>query len=741
VVMQPFIKEIGKVSGNKFLETILLGMNDPILRDGLTRATKFLLEGIPMALTGDWKGIAKSFVEPFLISVTESRGELSPEAKALRAVGAAVSRGDMAGLQQVVADAKQGLSATSTVTPQTLDQMAKVITDAAPAQAGLGLPTVEEIGLSEERYNAYLLRVIQDRVAMRQGRTILRPMNQRIQPPIYYETMRRLREATDDDLATAAERLGRTEDAAVLRGSWRVPVGAGILADVYKFFTGKYAGERPVEKALKEYGEKTIKGITLFRQPIRGALQQVVNWITAGTLEKEMKNKAYDKLFHLSMLIEFTDGTSLTIEKNAAIKITKGKLQYTVEAQALPVSVTKPLTFRELIYNGVKKAGAESFFVYNALTSNCQRFLADILSANGLYKAREQTFVMQDVGAVARDHPLTSKILGGITDVAAIVGGEAPSQRPTLPPVERPPPPPPMTLQELIAEYNRGLRAPAIDTLPMNVVAQIAALPAIAPRTPGINALIRGDINSIIVAANARVRRGNPQRGNGAKKAHLVSVERAGDGKHKWVATFSDGTKTSFGDVRYEDYTQHGDKKRRASYRSRHKKDLETGDPRRAGYLSYYILWGDSADFTENVAAYNRQKGGAVPSLKELAMRQATTRGPALTVTELDGLPIEIVREYTQRATRLLPPPSIVRGDFLVRYETLGIEDMRSTLPAGWEVAPGWEGNRYHRSNHVIGRPWWLSGSSDRDLITNIYLTNEQARDLFILPFRRPTTR
>jgi hypothetical protein len=294
----------------------------------------------------------------------------------------------------------------------------------------------------------------------------------------------------------------------------QVPIGAGLLADVYKFFSGKYPGERPVEKALKEYGEKKIKGITLFRQPIRGALQQVVNWITAGTLEKEMKNKAYDKLFHLSMLIEFTDGTSLTIEKNASIKVTKGKLQYNVEAQALPVSVTKPLTFRELIYNGVKKAGAESFFVYNALTSNCQRFLADILSANGLYTAREQTFVMQDVGAVARDHPLTSKILGGITDLAGVVGGSV--------------------------------------------------------------------------------------------RASLVSVERADDGKHKWVATFSDGTRTPFGDVRYEDYTQHGDKKRRASYRSRHRKDLETGDPRRAGYLSYYILWGDSADFTENVAAYNR---------------------------------------------------------------------------------------------------------------------------------------
>ena len=29
----------------------------------------------------------------------------------------------------------------------------------------------------------------------------------------------------------------------------------------------------------------------------------------------------------------------------------------------------------------------------------------------------------------------------------------------------------------------------------------------------------------------------------------------------------------------------------RDSYRRRHKKDLETKDPMRAGYLSYYLLW------------------------------------------------------------------------------------------------------------------------------------------------------
>jgi len=75
----------------------------------------------------------------------------------------------------------------------------------------------------------------------------------------------------------------------------------------------------------------------------------------------------------------------------------------------------------------------------------------------------------------------------------------------------------------------------------------------------------------------------------------------------KYDAYFSDGTKTSFGDATAQDFTQHGSVERRSNYRSRHKKDLETGDPTRAGYLSYYILWGDSNSIRTNIASYRRR--------------------------------------------------------------------------------------------------------------------------------------
>lgn len=64
---------------------------------------------------------------------------------------------------------------------------------------------------------------------------------------------------------------------------------------------------------------------------------------------------------------------------------------------------------------------------------------------------------------------------------------------------------------------------------------------------------------------------------------------------------------THFGAANMDDYTLTKDKEQRKRYRERHKKDLSTGDYTRAGYLSYYILWGNSTSRKENIAAYKRR--------------------------------------------------------------------------------------------------------------------------------------
>ncbi len=91
----------------------------------------------------------------------------------------------------------------------------------------------------------------------------------------------------------------------------------------------------------------------------------------------------------------------------------------------------------------------------------------------------------------------------------------------------------------------------------------------------------------------------------------LIKVMKSDKPKKKWKAIFKkdNGREKTvyFGSAGMSDYTIHQDKERRERYRKRHKKDLKTNDPMRAGYLSYYILWGDSVDIKKNIASYKKR--------------------------------------------------------------------------------------------------------------------------------------
>ena len=86
-----------------------------------------------------------------------------------------------------------------------------------------------------------------------------------------------------------------------------------------------------------------------------------------------------------------------------------------------------------------------------------------------------------------------------------------------------------------------------------------------------------------------------------------MQLERATDGKHKWVAVFDDGKRVPFGAKGYQDYTQHKDRLRRANYLRRHRSRESWSNPRTAGSLSRWILWGDSTSLDANLRAFRRR--------------------------------------------------------------------------------------------------------------------------------------
>lgn len=87
----------------------------------------------------------------------------------------------------------------------------------------------------------------------------------------------------------------------------------------------------------------------------------------------------------------------------------------------------------------------------------------------------------------------------------------------------------------------------------------------------------------------------------------LVSVEPSDKPKFKYVATFERDDnkrkdtkfkKTYFGASGFKDFTilskelpKAEAEEKKLSYQARHLRDLDTKDPTRAGYLSYFLLW------------------------------------------------------------------------------------------------------------------------------------------------------
>jgi len=71
----------------------------------------------------------------------------------------------------------------------------------------------------------------------------------------------------------------------------------------------------------------------------------------------------------------------------------------------------------------------------------------------------------------------------------------------------------------------------------------------------------------------------------------LINIAESTRKDKKYMVEFNDGTVTHFGARNASDYTLHFDKERRNRYINRHLKDLKTNDPKRAGYLSMFILW------------------------------------------------------------------------------------------------------------------------------------------------------
>ena len=92
----------------------------------------------------------------------------------------------------------------------------------------------------------------------------------------------------------------------------------------------------------------------------------------------------------------------------------------------------------------------------------------------------------------------------------------------------------------------------------------------------------------------------------------FISIKKANDSKHKYVATFINKTtgrekNTKFGAAGMQDFTTHDPKERderKRLYRIRHAGD-NLNDPTSAGALSWHVLW-SKPTIKEGIAQYKK---------------------------------------------------------------------------------------------------------------------------------------
>jgi hypothetical protein len=181
-----------------------------------------------------------------------------------------------------------------------------------------------------------------------------------------------------------------------------------------------------VREILAKHGDKTITKASVVRTPVSGAVKEALNVVSLGEFKKKLAKQSYDDIFHLFMLLTLSDGTTVSLEKNAIIT-----MRVNPDRKGESVEATPPegLTLNALMDAAAKKMG-KKFIPYSANSNNCQNFILNVLKANNMNTPETEKFVKQDTNELFEGGVFDlRKISNAVTDLGAKIatiqeGGE-----------------------------------------------------------------------------------------------------------------------------------------------------------------------------------------------------------------------------------------------------------------------------------------------------------------------------
>jgi len=190
-----------------------------------------------------------------------------------------------------------------------------------------------------------------------------------------------------------------------------LPKQGGTIQKAYDRVVNQEIGYTKSSNTVrKKHKDKKIIGMSINRTPI------LIPKTVLKTVGINTKDRDYDDLYHLFMIITFEDNKQITVEKNEVIKLSPTKSRGS-STQTILVNNVPKVTLNELLKNTQVRMGS-NYHRYSATKNNCQDFLLNILLANKFGGDKVKSFIKQNIdGLVGKN---TSAVLDGITNTVGI---------------------------------------------------------------------------------------------------------------------------------------------------------------------------------------------------------------------------------------------------------------------------------------------------------------------------------
>lgn len=184
--------------------------------------------------------------------------------------------------------------------------------------------------------------------------------------------------------------------------------GSGIISNLLD------ARPKILNDLIKIEGNAIIEKIDICREPISIIFEKLLSVFSIGEIVNKMKNRDYDRLFHLYVVVYLNNGSVYRIEKNQRINVIKyPKKDNNTECKTIDLK-SSDIRFGKFITEPEKDM--DGLYRYNAFLFNCQNYIKRLLNTNGINEFND--FILQKVDDLAP--PFLKKIVRGITDMAAI---------------------------------------------------------------------------------------------------------------------------------------------------------------------------------------------------------------------------------------------------------------------------------------------------------------------------------